>query len=860
MVGKKLGPYRIVRLLGQGGMGSVYLAEHDVLGRLAAVKVIDPKLLVHESVVERFLNEARLAARLHHPHLIPIYDIARDGESGPWFMALEYLSGKTLGQRLGEEPGPLEPMTIVHVVAQVASAIKHVHEHGAIHRDLKPENLFLLDQRNGISDFVVVLDLGVAHVSEEIAKTPLTKAGTLLGTPVYMAPEQLRGKPVTGAADVYALGVIAYVMATKTFPFQLPHESVGEYIGIHEGELAVRQRDMGAIDPLHRVPSLSGHFGAAIMRALDPDPEKRPSPTEYTRVLAEAVEGGMKIVRAVAPDLLGDARIESSTPTPHRATVIASASKADSRYELIERLGAGGMAEVFLARRIGEAGFEKRVAIKRVLPAYSSDPTFARLFSTEAQLASRLEHANLVSVFDFSRDAEGRLFLAMEFIRGCSLSALLESGPLTPSLIIYIASEMCRGLGYAHTVPDPTDPSGQRRGLVHRDIAPQNCLLSYEGDVKISDFGIAVAMTTGGEAKSSTVRGHVSYLSPEQANGEPLDGRSDLYSLGTLLYEMLTHQPLFVGSARETLAQILFKPIPLPSAVYSRVPADLEAIAMRLLARERADRYQTADEVHTALLACADAPRDGRGELAQLLAERFPTAETRKRSTGPDRSVPRGLVAQQIAVPVPVSTLGSTASQSLPNRPPSRSRIGAFMAIGAALGAIAAGVFVIVQRGNARAEHDPASRIAANPTPHDAPSPIVDAEPPAVALRVDAAAVTASTPTIDAPRAIDAAVAVIAHVAEPPKTPAHEPTHVHVTTTATAPPPIAGYGTLVILVHPHYADISVDGKPIAQTPFRDSHFAAGRHTLHLSNEDLPKEETLVITVMPNQTTTIDRSW
>ncbi|HEY1550182.1 MAG TPA: protein kinase, partial [Kofleriaceae bacterium] len=803
----------------------------------------------HPSIVERFVNEARASAKLQHPNLIPVYDVAQDAATGSWFMALEYLQGMTVGQWLVEHPGPVDPLTILRVLAPVASCLKLVHAHGAIHRDLKPENLFLIN-RDGNDMFVIVLDLGVAHLSEGLARTPLTREGSVLGTPVYMAPEQMRGQRVTGAADTYAIGVIAYVMATGGwFPYQFPGETQVEYVELREGALADRQRDIAPIDPRKRVPSLPGTFVDVLMRALAMDPSKRPSPTDYVLALANITPGGLDVINQIT-DLVKAPATPAATPQAH--TLIASASKESSRYEILERLGAGGMGEVYLGRHVGEAGFEKVVAIKRVRAAFSDDAAFGESFIQEAKLASRLQHENIVSVTDFSRDAEGRLFLVMEAVDGRDLAAVLATGPLPASIIIYIMGEMCRGLGYAHVLPDA---SGATRGLVHRDVSPQNCLLSFGGAVKVSDFGLAKAMSTSGNAATGVVRGKISYLSPEQANAESLDGRSDLFALGTVLYEMLTHRPLFVGTAQECIAQILFKPIPSPQTVFSRAPDDLSAIAMRLLARDRAERYQTAEDVLEDLLACADAPRNGRRELAALLAERFPEAAARHRHTSSGGvKAPRGLVAQQIAVPV-VSTLGDAASQSVPRVSASSAHgRGRWIAVlAASVAVVAGGAFVVAQRYTAQhatVAHDAAARIEATRAPQ---SIAIDAAAPREPI-ADASFVAAV--------AIDAGIAAPdADVATSRPKPGHRPIvpstdHSHDVAPASAP---TGWGELAIFVHP-YAEIWIDGQPQHQTPFREKHFPAGKHKLRLFNEDLNKDETTMISVPPDQTTTIERSW
>ncbi|MFN0251459.1 MAG: serine/threonine-protein kinase [Kofleriaceae bacterium] len=290
------------------------------------------------------------------------------------------------------------------------------------------------------------------------------------------------------------------------------------------------------------------------------------------------------------------------------------------RYELERRLGGGGMAEVFLARVVGKEGFTRRVAIKRVLAHLATDEAFAKMFVAEAQMCALLVHPNIVSVLDFDRDEEGRPFLVIELVDGPSLAELADGGALPVGAALHLAAELLRGLAYAHDLPG----DGDVRGVVHRDISPHNVLLSWEGAVKVSDFGIAKARAASGVTASELLKGKPAYMSPEQANGEPLDGRSDLFAVGVVLWEMLVGRSLFAGhTTQETLARVLFAPVPSPRSIRPELPADVDAVVMKLLAREKQDRYADAGAAIAALVACEDHPRDGREQLVALLADRF---------------------------------------------------------------------------------------------------------------------------------------------------------------------------------------------------------------------------------------------
>lgn len=309
------------------------------------------------------------------------------------------------------------------------------------------------------------------------------------------------------------------------------------------------------------------------------------------------------------------------------------------KYRLEQRLGGGGMAEVFLGRAVGAEGFSRRVAIKRVLPELSDNPAFSEMFISEARISARLVHPNIVSVTDFDRDSDGRLFLVMELVEGRDLDALVESGPLPYPVIIFIIMETLRGLGHAHHLP-----SGQgARGLVHRDVSPHNILVSWTGSIKISDFGIAKARAATVATASAFIKGKPAYMSPEQARGDALDGRSDLFAVGVMLWEMLVGKRLFVaGDTQATLEAVLHAPIARPRLLRSGVPKDLERVTLKLLERPLANRYATAEAAITDLLECRDAPRAGRELLMQTLAERYPgDAPIRQRTRNSYPPAPR---------------------------------------------------------------------------------------------------------------------------------------------------------------------------------------------------------------------------
>ncbi|HVO29144.1 MAG TPA: serine/threonine-protein kinase, partial [bacterium] len=210
------------------------------------------------------------------------------------------------------------------------------------------------------------------------------------------------------------------------------------------------------------------------------------------------------------------------------------------RYQLLDRIGAGGMAEVHLARVVGAAGFEKLVVVKRLLPTLAAEKDYVKGFVDEGRIAASFSHANVVSTFDFG-ESDGSYFIAMEFVEGKNLRAILDAleanGERMPlPIALYLAAEACRGLDHAHT---RTDAAGNPLSIVHRDVSPQNVVVSYDGDVKVLDFGIATSATRETRTAPGIVKGKLRYIAPEQVTGGTVDGRADLFAVGAMLHEIL---------------------------------------------------------------------------------------------------------------------------------------------------------------------------------------------------------------------------------------------------------------------------------------------------------------------------------
>jgi serine/threonine protein kinase len=339
------------------------------------------------------------------------------------------------------------------------------------------------------------------------------------------------------------------------------------------------------------------------------------------------------------------------------------------RYDVLDRIAVGGMAEVFLAKAYGAHGFEKTLAIKRILPELASDPEFAARFIAEAKVAVRLSHANVVQVFDFGRIGES-LFIAMEFVDGLDLAAMLrkfkDEGRQVPlPAAFHIAIEIVRALDFAHS-----------HNVVHRDVSPSNILISRAGEVKIADFGIAIAASPhrGGGSGPRKVMGKWRYMSPEQARGDSLDTRSDLFSAASVMFELFTGEKLFPGDeAEDIIKNIETMPIPKMSAMRAGLPSRLDDVLALALARKPIDRpsrpasilrslielsYEssimaTALDVAEALATVIPAKRtSGRGALDDVIRRQLADQSIARRTAVTDGRPP----ATQTAEVDPTST------------------------------------------------------------------------------------------------------------------------------------------------------------------------------------------------------------
>jgi len=280
-----------------------------------------------------------------------------------------------------------------------------------------------------------------------------------------------------------------------------------------------------------------------------------------------------------------------------------AAPKITDKYELLRRLGKGGMAEVFLARQRGLEGFSKLVVIKRILPHRAQDGEFVTMFLDEARTAADLRHPNVINVFDINRDL-GTYYMAMEFLHGSDVRGIMKRSAqkrewIPTERVLEMIMGAAEGLHYAH---EKVDQHGRPLGIVHRDISPQNIIVGFSGETKIVDFGIAKCVHQQVTTEDGVIKGKFAYMSPEQVEGDPLDGRSDQFALGVVMWEMLTLRRLFKrGSEQATLMTIVEEEAPSIREARPDLPKSLAAIVDKALAKNRNDRFKDCAEMRMAI-------------------------------------------------------------------------------------------------------------------------------------------------------------------------------------------------------------------------------------------------------------------
>jgi TonB family protein len=430
-------------------------------------------------------------------------------------------------------------------------------------------------------------------------------------------------------------------------------------------------------------------------------------------------------------------------PAPKRT---GAATTGDfGRYQLLEKIASGGMAEVFKARMRGEEGFEKIVAIKRILPHMADNDDFITMFIDEAKLAAQLNHNNIIHIYELGKVGAYH-YIAMEYIDGMDLRTILKLSkerefPLPPELSIFIASKIANALDYAHR---RVGMDGKELNLIHRDVSPQNILISFEGDIKLCDFGIAKATTKVSQTQTGALKGKLQYMSPEQAWGKKLDKRTDIFSLGVVLYELLTSDKLFTGDTDLTLLeQVRDARAAAPSEKNAEVPQRADQVVLRALSKTPDERYQNSNEFEKELnsVLYSFQPAPGPADLAiymHRLMESTPSvsdeqidaafALAEKGSGLPAEPVKKGkglVISKKTAAPeAPVQRPSDVVEEPVLQEP-QKSKAGLFIGIGVAAVLLAVlGVFLTKGKDKGPAPQPTPAIAAVQETPGVEPTPM----------------------------------------------------------------------------------------------------------------------------------------
>jgi serine/threonine protein kinase len=582
--GFRIGRYVVEEFLGGGGTALVFGARHDMLGRAVAIKVLRHELASDAVQAERFLRGARLASQLQHPNIVTVHDFGRDETYGLIYLVMDRLSGPTLAQTL-ERTGPLSVDRAVVVLRQLASALDHAHARGVVHRDIHPGNV-VLEEISGRTDFAKLCDFGLSKLVD--ADDRITISGAVIGTPAYMAPEQIRGMSMLGPrVDLYSLGVTAYEMLSGT----LPH-SGSTFVAMISNRLSAAPVPLRThLDASYLPDSVE----RVVMRCLAEDPTERPaSAAEVEEALL-----GLRVSETTRSSISSSGPVH--LPVDLTGTMVGS-------YHVLSLLGSGGVASVYLGEHpvIGN-----RVAIKVLHPEFAKRADMCKRFIEEARACDAIASPHIPRYHDFGALADGRHYAVMEYLEGWTLEAqLAERGPLDLAAAVTIASQIADAMADAHA-----------HGIVHCDLKPANIFLTSEG-VKVLDFGIARAMHRPEVSPS----GHGGFLgspaqcAPEQIAGGELGATTDVYALGSTIFEMLTGRAPFEGDVGDIFRAKVERPAPSVRELRSDLPARVAQTIARMLARHPSERIATMLEVRREIAGWLEREQPSADSTAELRA------------------------------------------------------------------------------------------------------------------------------------------------------------------------------------------------------------------------------------------------
>lgn len=603
----KIAKYELLKEIGSGAMGVVYKAYDPLIGREVAIKVIAERVLAIPDLKERFYREAQSVGKLYHENITIVHDV---GEfEGKPYLVMEYLAGQDL-HSLIDSKKPLPLLQKLDYARQICRGLQFAHAKGIIHRDVKPENIKVLDDGK-----VKIMDFGVARPNNSELTTP----GMLLGTPWYMSPEQVTGGKLDQRSDIFSFGVVLYELLTSRKPFEGNLTTV-IYKIVHDQPAPLPLAANRVSDDLEKL----------LAKCLAKKPEERYSDCsaiiqDLETLIAKAREQEQKIktqlVQAetlIAQEKFQEAltgldeilQLDTTQPEAHalkqkclerlKPPETAKPSggkmigKMISRYRIIAPLGAGGMGVVYKAE---DTRLRRPVALKFLAPQLTRDAMAKERFIREAQAASALDHPNICTIYEIDESAElldlplpdgqSQLFISMAYYDGQTLKEKIASSRLSLAECVEFAVQVAQGLAKAHA-----------HGIVHRDLKPANIMITKDGLVKILDFGLAKLTGASRITRSGMTAGTLNYMSPEQAQNFDIDHRSDIWSLGVILYQTVTGELPFGGEYDLAILYSIVNEEPTPAfQLNPNVPAELERIISRTMQKPVDDRYTSMQQL-----------------------------------------------------------------------------------------------------------------------------------------------------------------------------------------------------------------------------------------------------------------------
>ena len=566
--------YRVMGPLGKGGMGVVLKAEDTALKRLVALKVTTIRNALTDDDAdplreERFLREASLSAQLHHPNVVTVFDYGR-GEHGVetfCYIAMQLLSGETLGTRLNRNPGGLPAAEALSIITQVARGLRAAHQKGLVHRDLKPDNIMLVPGEDG-EELAILLDFGLAKDTSPSLRQELTDAGTILGTPEYMSPEQVEGGQIDARSDLYSLGIVLYECLSGLPPFT--DENAFKVVAAH-----LRREPPPLRIPMGRPPP-SRELFALVSSLLS---KRRDARIQSAEVLLKRLRDlpESKAVRDVAEA----PEVQSFATSCH--------------YQAGRKLSESSRATVHDATHM-ELGRQVAVKVFRT----TSPNQIARLARELPSLAV-LRHPSNARVLDVGvteGKPNGRPFLVMERVRGPTLASILaKDGALPWRRAASIGIALLDGLAEAHAV-----------GILHRHLTPEHVLVpgadTRRESVKILSYRVGDSEADG-SGPALPLLPHPRYFAPELARGGAYNERCDLYAAAVVLHEMILGRP---PQMTDSASRVRVSPV-------AEVPPDVIDVLKRALATDPRARYDSAAELANALVEARSAAATSRDLL-----------------------------------------------------------------------------------------------------------------------------------------------------------------------------------------------------------------------------------------------------